>query len=281
MLPDSYVEQNADYGWAATIDTAQGSTTDVAILMARPGLDREHFYVGMTRGRAENHVYVAPDPADDVDHYRPNRDDDPSVGARRVLTAALARSGTQQAAHTVAQNAADQAVEQDPARVPLPDSERSRIEVAYAARRLDADRLRQDLRWHDHDVARYEKEHQEIPQWRPRERRHAERFLADVRARRDADRSSLDRFDGELADMQATLARPRPAPPPPRHTTILGPERWQPPEPRLRREDRVRRRSGSTPPTPQLERPAYVYDDHDELHRALTRQDDRYPGRSL
>jgi hypothetical protein len=45
----------------------------------------------------------------------------------------------------------------------------------------------------------------------------------------------------------------------------------------------VRRLSGWTPPTPQLERAAYIRDDYesDELYRALTREDDRYLGRSL
>jgi conjugative relaxase-like TrwC/TraI family protein len=275
MLPANYVEQHADYGWAATVDTAQGATADVAVLLARPGLDREHLYVGMTRGRAENHVYVAPDPAEDTDHYR-SAGDDPAPAARRALTAALARSGAQQAAHTVA----EQAAEQDSA-IPLPDDERARIKMEYAARRLDADRLRQTLRWHEFDVARYETNYTQIPRWRPRERRHAERLLDDVHARREGTRTQLDDLDHQLSDMQATLARPRPVPPP-RHTTILGPERWQPSETSARRADRVRQSARWTPPTPRrVLRPAYVDDDHDELHRALTRQDDHHPGRDF
>ncbi len=50
--PASYLAEHATYGWACTIDGAQGATADLGILLARPGLDREHLYVGMTRGRA-------------------------------------------------------------------------------------------------------------------------------------------------------------------------------------------------------------------------------------
>ena len=61
VLPPEYVAAHAEYGWAATIDAAQGATTDVGIVLVRPGLDREHLYVGMTRGREANHAYIAPD----------------------------------------------------------------------------------------------------------------------------------------------------------------------------------------------------------------------------
>jgi hypothetical protein len=37
MLPPGYVAQHVDHGWASTVDAAQGATTDIAILLARPG----------------------------------------------------------------------------------------------------------------------------------------------------------------------------------------------------------------------------------------------------
>ncbi len=40
-LPDAYLARNAEYGWAATIDGAQGATADIGIVLARAGLDRE------------------------------------------------------------------------------------------------------------------------------------------------------------------------------------------------------------------------------------------------
>jgi conjugative relaxase-like TrwC/TraI family protein len=105
ILPAEYVTAYAEYGWASTIDAAQGATADVGIVLVRPGLDREHLYVGMTRGRHANHAYITLDPTADPDHHnpptrRPDEAPQPAAQARDVLTAALGRSGAQDAAHT-------------------------------------------------------------------------------------------------------------------------------------------------------------------------------------
>ena len=96
MLPAGYVAQHVEHGWATTIDGAQGATTGIAILLVRPGIDREHLYVGLTRGRDENHAYLAP-PVDD-DHAHPPVGD---TDARQMFQAALTRSGSNDAAHTL------------------------------------------------------------------------------------------------------------------------------------------------------------------------------------
>jgi len=98
LLPAGYVARHADYGWASTIDGAQGATTDVGILLARPGLDREHLYVAMTRGRHANHVHIASDDeqSTSADHAPPRPLGD--ADARLVLQSALARTGAPQAA---------------------------------------------------------------------------------------------------------------------------------------------------------------------------------------
>jgi conjugative relaxase-like TrwC/TraI family protein len=93
MLPPAYVAEHVDHGWASTIDAAQGATTDIAILLVRSGIDREHLYVGLTRGRDQNHAYIAV-PAE-VDQRRSS---DP---AGDILAAALARTGASDAAHTL------------------------------------------------------------------------------------------------------------------------------------------------------------------------------------
>jgi hypothetical protein len=67
-LPADYLERHCEYGWASTIDSAQGATADVGIVLVRPGLDREHLYVAMTRGRHGNHAYITTDPATDPEH---------------------------------------------------------------------------------------------------------------------------------------------------------------------------------------------------------------------
>jgi conjugative relaxase-like TrwC/TraI family protein len=117
VLPAKYLAAHADYGWASTIDAAQGATADVGIVLVRPGLDREHLYVGLTRGRQANHAYITPDATGDDDHphhhgQRPHeragsgragaagREQQEAAAAMRVLEAALSRSGAQDAAHT-------------------------------------------------------------------------------------------------------------------------------------------------------------------------------------
>jgi ATP-dependent exoDNAse (exonuclease V) alpha subunit len=102
LLPPGYVTEHVEHGWATTIDTAQGATTDHAVLLVRPGIDREHLYVGLTRGRQENHAYVttAPD-ANDNHHKRP----DSTASTRDILTTALTRTGQQDAAHTLLERA--------------------------------------------------------------------------------------------------------------------------------------------------------------------------------
>ncbi len=143
VLPAAYVAQHCEYGWASTIDSAQGATADLGIVLVRPGMDREHLYVAMTRGRLGNHAYVTPDAtSNDDDHHhvtphaqhvtpdrpRPGQpvghggdadfsraDPDgypptPEQQTRQVLAAALATSGAQDAAHTALAAARDATV---------------------------------------------------------------------------------------------------------------------------------------------------------------------------
>jgi conjugative relaxase-like TrwC/TraI family protein len=118
VLPAGYLAEYAEYGWASTIDSAQGATADIGIVLVRPGMDREHLYVAMTRGRHGNHAYITPDPTTDDDHHGHPRQqqpaaavDSPQERAVRVLEAALARSGAQDAAHTALQSARTQATQ--------------------------------------------------------------------------------------------------------------------------------------------------------------------------
>ena len=118
VLPGSYLAEHAEYGWASTIDAAQGATADVGVVLVRPGMDREHLYVAMTRGRHGNHAYITPDPlADDDHHGHPHPQlsgpgaSDPQEQAVQVLQAALARTGAQDAAHTALAHARTQAAD--------------------------------------------------------------------------------------------------------------------------------------------------------------------------
>ncbi len=111
ILPADYLE-HVEYGWASTIDSAQGATADLGLVLVRPGMDREHLYVAMTRGRHGNHAYVTPDPTHDPEHqhghgHGAGRDghvgDDVDLREQTmwVLRTAAQQSGAQDAAHTV------------------------------------------------------------------------------------------------------------------------------------------------------------------------------------
>lgn len=105
-LPAAYVTRHAEYGWAATIDGSQGATCDLGLLLARPGLDREHLYVALTRGRHGNHAYLTPDPTQAPDQHHPTGPGRPrdveqlQRACLDMLQTALTVSGAQDAAVT-------------------------------------------------------------------------------------------------------------------------------------------------------------------------------------
>lgn len=56
--PPSYVRQYVELGYASTLHRSQGRTVDRAHCLVDPGTDRESLYVGLTRGRESNTLYV-------------------------------------------------------------------------------------------------------------------------------------------------------------------------------------------------------------------------------
>ncbi|TFB92258.1 MULTISPECIES: MobF family relaxase [unclassified Cryobacterium] len=57
-LPKEYVTGAVELGYASTIHRAQGMTADTAHVLADSSTSRELVYVGLTRGKHENHLYV-------------------------------------------------------------------------------------------------------------------------------------------------------------------------------------------------------------------------------
>jgi len=96
-LPAAYVTEHARYGWASTVAGAQGATIDHALLLARPGLDRSNLYVGMTRGRDSNHLYLAPEPDPEI---APRDDNRQRVDAAERIQHMLDATHDETAAHT-------------------------------------------------------------------------------------------------------------------------------------------------------------------------------------
>ncbi len=94
-LPADYVAEHVELGYATTTARVQGITVDQTHTIAAPGMAREDLYVGMSRGRDINRVYVITDPTGD--ECLP----DPAVPARsalEVLREILATSRAEQSA---------------------------------------------------------------------------------------------------------------------------------------------------------------------------------------
>ena len=92
-LPAGYVAEHVDLGYATTTHRAQGITVDRAHVLAAPGMVRENLYVGMSRGRHDNHVYIALDDVDPTCDYLPDHQHIPD--GHDALAAILATSGAE------------------------------------------------------------------------------------------------------------------------------------------------------------------------------------------
>lgn len=57
-VPADYVKHNVELGYASTINRAQGATVDTAHTVLNATTDRAGAYVGATRGKFGNHLYV-------------------------------------------------------------------------------------------------------------------------------------------------------------------------------------------------------------------------------
>lgn len=65
-LPREYVERSVELGYASTLHRTQGMTADTAHVLADASTSRELAYVGLTRGKQENHLYVETEDAQPV-----------------------------------------------------------------------------------------------------------------------------------------------------------------------------------------------------------------------
>jgi conjugative relaxase-like TrwC/TraI family protein len=206
VLPAAYLARHSEYGWAATIDAAQGATTDIAVTLARPGLDREHLYVAMTRGRHENHIHTTPAGAEaDAGHHHISGRPAQEVDALEQLTRAMATTGRERAAHSLLNPAIYQAREArfdnaEAARPAPPTPAEHRYNRDRLARAVaDRDHLRRRLDAARADVVRLGAEVAELPAWARRRRR-------DLTTALHAARRDVDVLDAHLARAQAAVA---------------------------------------------------------------------------
>lgn len=99
-LPADYVRQHVQLAYATTEHGAQGETADRGITLATTATTGRGLYVGMTRGRDENHALVVteePDLAEAISILEGaiaiDRADIPATTHRRLLAEAAPRSG--------------------------------------------------------------------------------------------------------------------------------------------------------------------------------------------
>jgi len=98
-LPLAYVAEHVQLGYATTVHGAQGMTADTCHTVLTGQENRQLLYVGLTRGRLTNHVYLAAAPdGDPKSPLLPEALTPPT--AIDVLTRILATDGSQKSATT-------------------------------------------------------------------------------------------------------------------------------------------------------------------------------------
>lgn len=109
-LPEQYVREYVDLGYATTIHAAQGSTVDTAHVVLSGQEDRQMLYVAMSRGREASHLYLAAGTEGD-----PHQVTTPGYVAPQspteILEAIIGRDGSQTSARTEMRTAASPATQ--------------------------------------------------------------------------------------------------------------------------------------------------------------------------
>ncbi|HEY0280039.1 MAG TPA: hypothetical protein VGC32_17380, partial [Solirubrobacterales bacterium] len=191
------------HAYAATTYQAQGSTVDRAYVMADPLMDRQEMYVAASRSRQETWFYATPD----VDLER--AEFAPSSRRREGLdhiAAAAQRDGAQVSAH-------DQALRTKLEGLSSPELVRLRDELASeAGAEGRIERRRSDL---DEGVARSEDQIERVreeraasgerPRWGREVRREYDGAMRILEVDERLHRRTLERFEGELAELPPTL----------------------------------------------------------------------------
>src|SRR5437870_8679325 len=93
-VPAGYLEAgHLTHGYAITVHKAQGATTERALLLGNDDLYQELGYVGLSRGRAANHLYVVrAEPEDNQRGTALGAEAEPAADLRRALAVSHAQS---------------------------------------------------------------------------------------------------------------------------------------------------------------------------------------------
>lgn len=90
-LPAACVAEHVELGYASTVHTAQGITTDVVHGIVTGTEDRQMLYMMLTRGRVENHTHIVL--STEPTHALPSPTVERAMTATEVLEGILARDG--------------------------------------------------------------------------------------------------------------------------------------------------------------------------------------------
>ncbi len=105
-LPATYVATSVRLGYAATIDSAQGTTTDTCHVALNGSETRNQLYVALTRGRLANHLYLTTAVDGSEQSFLTTHAALPRT-AVDILTQILARDGAAVSAHADLHHARD------------------------------------------------------------------------------------------------------------------------------------------------------------------------------
>jgi conjugative relaxase-like TrwC/TraI family protein len=167
-----------EHAYAATTYQAQGATVDTAFVMADPSMDRQEFYVAMSRTREDTHLYATPEIQFDRDEFAPQsaylRD-----GLEHIAEAAE-RDGSRVSAH-------DEALRQELGQLPGDELLRRLHEL-----RSEADGEQRNQERHLRAEAEIKHQGERLEQYRsashqmhPANEEHTLERLATARAERD------------------------------------------------------------------------------------------------
>ena len=95
VLPADYGAEHVALAYALTVHKAQGQTLDAAVLVVDPAMTAQQLYVGMSRGREENHALVICEDLD-LEHGR-----DRLATPIEILGAVMRRNDLDRSAHEV------------------------------------------------------------------------------------------------------------------------------------------------------------------------------------
>ena len=197
-LPARYLDDgHLTHGYALTIHKSQGLTVDRCLILASDTLDHNAGYTALSRGRAENHIYLHGALPDPEAHYADRHTSEP----RDVLAAALTRDRADRLA-------IDHHVHLDALRTELHDLHAGRSSLLSVRDAMPPDRTA-DIdaltSTHEQLLTQHADAHERLQHARPSLRHRRERLVQHLAAERALDHAAAGLARVEHALTHATV----------------------------------------------------------------------------